>query len=495
MLFNSLSFMIFFPVVTLVFFILPKKVRYIWLLVASYYFYMSWNPKYAGLILAATVITYLAGLCLGNARIQASDLKKKLVVALCVILSLSILVLFKYFDFFLRNMNKILRVLDITLLDVRFDVLLPVGISFYTFQALSYVIDVYRGDTPVEKNFLRYSLFVSFFPQLVAGPIERSKNLLRQMDHTSDIRWDGKRVTDGLKIMVYGFFLKLVIADRVAILVNDIFENCSIYTSSALVFGAILFAVQIYCDFNSYSLIAIGSAKILGFDLMENFNTPYLANSVSDFWKRWHISLSTWFRDYLYIPLGGNRCSKLRNYLNIMIVFTVSGLWHGADGSFVVWGMINGAYQVIGSLLRPIKDKINIALGTKTGSFSYKLSQIATTFALVDFSWIFFRCDSFRMTMVYIKRMFTCLDPWNLFRYQEYFALSREEFSIALAAIAFMVCVDMIKYVKKKDLHEALASQCIWFRWGVYIMLIATILVFGIYGPGYVATEFIYFQF
>ena len=263
----------------------------------------------------------------------------KWVIAICLIVNLGILAVFKYANFAISSLNDILGILNVSVVLRRIDVLLPVGISFYTFQALSYIIDVYRQDVEVETNFFRYALFVSFFPQLVAGPIERSKNLLTQMQNIEKIRlWNAKRIASGAILMVWGFFLKMVIADRVSILVDTVFDNYHMYGSVELIIAIIGFTIQIYCDFGSYSLIAIGAAKVMGFELMENFNTPYFARSIRDFWGRWHISLSTWFRDYLYIPLGGNRRGKARRELNILIVFLVSGLWHGANWTFVIWG-------------------------------------------------------------------------------------------------------------------------------------------------------------
>ncbi len=347
---------------------IPKKARGIWLLVASYYFYMSWNAQYAVLIGGSTIITYCSGLLIGKFNgegVKSGVIKKKITLILCIAINLGILAVFKYGNFVIESINSLLNGLHISAIERRFDLLLPVGISFYTFQALGYIIDVYRGDVEIEKNFPRYALFVSFFPQLVAGPIERSKNLLSQMKHIEDIKlYNSKRVTSGAIMMVWGLFMKMVIADRVSLLVDTVFDNYRMYGSTELILAAIGFTIQIYCDFGSYSIIAIGAAKIMGFELMENFNTPYFARNIREFWSRWHISLSTWFRDYLYIPLGGNRKGKLRKAINIMIVFLVSGLWHGADWSFIVWGGIHGLYQVMADLYAntrlAIRRKLNI---------------------------------------------------------------------------------------------------------------------------------------
>lgn len=295
---------------------------------------MGWNPQYALLIAFSTVITYLSGILLEKVRGQESAVKKKkLIVAVSFVTNIGILLFFKYFSFLFDNVVAVIQNLGFEISERPFDIILPVGISFYTFQALSYTVDVYRGEVESEKNFFRYALFVSFFPQLVAGPIERSKNLLKQVGSMEKIKlWNYERIAKGSVLMLWGYFQKMVIADRAAILVDHVYDTYWMYGSIELILASILFAVQIYCDFASYSLIAIGSARIMGFHLMENFNTPYFSCSIKDFWRRWHISLSTWFRDYLYIPLGGSRCGKEKKYRNLIITFLVSGLWHVPAG-------------------------------------------------------------------------------------------------------------------------------------------------------------------
>lgn len=306
MLFNSLDFLLFFPIVTISYYLMPRKVRYIWLLVCSYYFYMSWNPKYAILIIISTVTTFLGGALLDRAVLNnAKELVKRLIVASVIVINIGILAYFKYANFFIEIISDVFAKIGVCILIPKVDVLLPVGISFYTFQALSYTLDIYRGEIRAERNPFKYALFVSFFPQLVAGPIERSKNLLSNIENMENVKVDLKRVYYGLLLMLWGLFLKMVIADRIAVLVNCVFEQHYLYGGIVLFVAAVAFAIQIYCDFSSYSIIAIGAAETLGCSLMENFNAPYLAVSIKDFWRRWHISLSTWFRDYVYIPLGG----------------------------------------------------------------------------------------------------------------------------------------------------------------------------------------------
>lgn len=495
--FNSINFMIFFPVVLALYFVIPKTLRQIWLLAASYYFYMSWNARYALLIAASTLITYVSGIAIERYRDSGRTGRRLTVLFSCLGINLGILLFFKYGNFLIASLDRGLELLHMGSVDQRFYFLLPVGISFYTFQALGYTIDVYRGDVRAETNLIRYALFVSFFPQLVAGPIERSKNLLSQMHNIADIKlWNARRVTSGTILMIWGFFVKMVIADRAAVLVNTVFDNYRMYGSTQLILAAVFFALQIYCDFGSYSLIAIGAAKIMGFELMENFNTPYFACSIRDFWSRWHISLSTWFRDYLYIPLGGNRRGRVRKSVNIMIVFLASGLWHGADWSYVVWGGIHGAYQVIGDYLASFREKCIRKLRVNTACFSWKFLQTAVTFVLVVFAWIFFRADSIGDALQYIRRIWVRPTPWVLFNGEIFtLGLDRPEMNILFVAICMLGLVDLVRYRKKMTLDVFLMQQNLWFRGGVMIGLVVLIFVCGKYGVGFDPQQFIYFQF
>ena len=495
--FNSINFMIFFPVVLALYFVIPKALRQIWLLAASYYFYMSWNARYALLIAASTLITYVSGIAIERYRDSGRTGRRLTVLFSCLGINLGILLFFKYGNFLIASLDRGLELLHMGSVDQRFYFLLPVGISFYTFQALGYTIDVYRGDVRAETNLIRYALFVSFFPQLVAGPIERSKNLLSKMQNIAEIKlWNARRVTSGTILMIWGFFVKMVIADRAAVLVNTVFDNYRMYGSTELVLAAVFFALQIYCDFGSYSLIAIGAAKIMGFELMENFNTQYFACSIRDFWSRWHISLSTWFRDYLYIPLGGNRRGRVRKSVNIMIVFLASGLWHGADWSYVVWGGIHGAYQVIGDYLASFREKCIRKLRVNTACFSWKFLQTAVTFVLVVFAWIFFRADSIGDALQYIRRIWVRPTPWVLFNGEIFtLGLDRPEMNILFVAICMLGLVDLVRYRKKMTLDVFLMQQNLWFRGGIMIGLVVLIFVCGKYGVGFDPQQFIYFQF
>lgn len=497
MLFNSLHFLIFFPIVLGIYYLMPQKIRTYWLLAASYYFYMCWNIKYVLLLLFSTVVTYVSGLAMAKcSQDEKGILHKKLCVAVSFILNLSILFLFKYLDFVIVSLNQILSgggYLHIELNAPAFDLLLPVGISFYTFQALGYTMDVYRGEIYAEKNFFRYALFVSFFPQLVAGPIERSKNLLRQLDKPARPSFDSLR--DGFLLMLWGYFLKVVLADRIAVFVDTAYGDIETYTGVYLIVATVLFAVQIYCDFSGYSVIAMGAAKILGISLMENFNAPYLSTSVSEFWRRWHISLSTWFRDYLYIPLGGNRRGKVRKYVNLLITFGVSGLWHGANWTYVVWGLLNGTYQMIGEVLRPFRKKMAGFLEIKEDSLSHKGIRMVTTFLLVDLSWVFFRANTVFEGLRIVKRMLTAKNHWVWFDGSLYeCGLNESNFRFMIWGILLLLVVDICKY-KGIKLREIMARQDYWAQSLCVITAVLGILLFGMWGAGYDAANFIYFQF
>lgn len=487
--------MFFFPVVVALYFVMPRKLRQFWLLAASYFFYMSWNAGYAVLIAFSTLITFWGGIVIE--KFQNGVKQKKGILFLCLGINLGILFLFKYGNFTISSISKLLKLLKLGTIDRRFHFLLPVGISFYTFQALGYLIDVYRGDVKAERNLIRYALFVSFFPQLVAGPIERSKNLLSQMREIASIRlWNAKRVTSGAILMIWGYFMKMVIADRVAILVNTVFENYRMYGSTELVLAAVGFSLQIYCDFQSYSLIAIGATKIMGFELMENFNVPYFARNIRDFWGRWHISLSTWFRDYLYIPLGGNRRGRARKTVNTLMVFLASGLWHGANWTFVVWGGLHGIFQVIGDYTTSCREKVVRKLSISTECFSWKLLQTGVTFALVTFAWIFFRADSIRDALHYIYRIGLRPTPWLLFNGGIYtLGLNRVEMNILAVSVMLLYLIELVRYRRGVTIDIFLMRQNLWFRWLFMIGTVMMIFIYGKYGAGFDPQQFIYFQF
>lgn len=498
MLFNSIEFLIFFPIAAAIYFVIPSKIKHLWLLAASYYFYMFWNVKYALLILTSTIFTYLSGLLIEKIKHSGKDISKqrkwkKWVVAGSFIANLGILFFFKYVNFAFQIMAGMFSVLHVEWKVPAFDIMLPVGISFYTFQALGYTMDVYRDEICAEKNFIRYALFVSFFPQLVAGPIERSKNLLKQLAVPKKFCFEDAR--EGYLLMLWGFFLKVVLADRIAIFVDTVYGDYHTYAGIYLMVATILFAVQIYCDFSGYSIIAMGAAKILGIQLMENFDAPFLSTSVAEFWGRWHISLASWLKDYLYIPLGGSRKGKARKYINEMIVFLVSGLWHGAQFTFVVWGILNGLYQVLGEILMPVRKRLAAFLHWNRESLGHKLLCMVGTFILVDFSLLFFRAPRLKEAFAIIRCMVQVRNPWVLFDGSLYTCgLDEKNFTLMILAVFVLLFADICK-AKAIKIREVIIRQDGWFRWLLISCTITAILLFGIWGPSFDQASFIYFQF
>lgn len=497
MLFNSLEYLVFLPVVVTVYFSIPKRIRKIWLLIASYFFYMCWNSKYALLILSSTIITFFTAKMLDRIELSYHASKrtryKKYIMAGSIGINMLILFYFKYISMMFAIIGGIAEKIGVAFRPSRIDVLLPVGISFYTFQAIGYIIDVYRGDTPAEKDFVKYALFVSFFPQLVAGPIERSRRLLNQLSCDADM--EPIKIIDGLLMILWGLFLKIVIADRIAIFVDTIFNNSYEYEGCYFVVAIALFSIQIYCDFAGYSIIAKGSAQMLNIDLIENFDSPYLATSVTEFWRRWHISLTSWFKDYLYIPLGGSRKGKIRKYINKMIVFLLSGLWHGADLSYVVWGGINGFYQIVGEQFEAKMKRLEKRIGIEEKSIFSKCFKMIITYALISFSWIFFRANSCRHAMHIIKSIVLIRNPWILCDESLYSCgLDRKNFWLMLISIFVLLCVDIEKR-KGVSIREIVLEESLIVRACFTAFAIVVIAIFGIWGPAYNAANFIYFQF
>ncbi len=496
MLFNSLEFLIFFPTVALLYFIIPARWRHLWLLAASYYFYMCWSPRYALLMLFSTVVTWLGGRLISRADRLAEgkrrDRLRKGALAFSLVSNLAVLTVFKYLTFLLENLSRAAGLLGLGFTVPAVGLLLPVGISFYTFQALGYTIDVYRGDIDAEPDFLRYALFVSFFPQLVAGPIERSGSLLRQL--RAEQRFDGARVRRGLVRMGWGFFMKMVIADRLACFADTVFNAPEGQAGSAVALAAVLFTFQIYCDFGGYSSIAIGAAEVMGVTLTENFRRPYLARSIREYWRRWHISLSSWLRDYLYIPLGGNRKGRARTRLNTLIVFLVSGLWHGAAWHFVLWGGLHGVCILLGELTLPARRRLRAALRIPEDGALHRTVSRAVTFLILAGAFILFRANSMRDALALLRAVFfdfrlSALAGDALFSY----GLDKPDFIAALAALAVLIVCDLL--AERGDLLDRLESRPLPLRWAVYLLLIFSILIFGVYGPEYNAAAFIYFAF
>ena len=403
--FNSIGFLIFLPVTVIVNYILPHKARWVWLLAASYFFYMSWEPKMAALIFAVTLVAYLGGLAAGYFRDKKGSPKGAgASAAIACVLCLAALIFFKYFGFLMENVNRLIALGGGEALSIP-DILLPVGISFFTFQAIGYVIDVARGKIAAEKHFGYFTLFVSFFPQLVAGPIERADALMPQLKTEHKLKKEN--IFNGLGLIIVGFFKKIAVADMLAGPVNAIFDDPEKAGSGLAALGAAMFAVQIFCDFSGYTDIAKGSAELLGIRLSKNFDKPYAAVSINDFWRRWHISLSGWFREYIYFPLGGSRRGEFRTCINLMVVFLVSGLWHGAAWHFVVWGVLHGLFCVIDRVTLKPRNRFWEKLKVKPDGAAILTVRRILTFLVVCFLWIFFRASNIAEAWNVIKVIFS----------------------------------------------------------------------------------------
>jgi len=469
MVFNSLQFLVFFGIVTSAYFLLAHKYRWALLLLASCYFYMAFVPIYLGILGLTIVIDYFAGIYLE--RFQGGA--KKIFLGCSLLANLGVLAIFKYYFFFTDNVNALSSYFSIPIHFPVLNILLPIGLSFHTFQAMSYTIEVYRGNQKAERNFGIYSLYVMFYPQLVAGPIERPQNLIHQFyeNHV----WDADRVKLGLLQMMQGFFKKVVIADRLAMVVDPAYANLSNQSSLNLIIASIFYSFQIYCDFSGYSDIAIGASKVMGFKLMNNFNAPYTATSIPDFWRRWHISLSTWFKDYVYFSLGGNRVSVPRWYINIMIVFILSGFWHGASWNFVIWGALHGLFQLMGLTLNRIFPHLAADQQRSVGGvWLYRLF----TFLLVTFAWVFFRIPKFGDIQIYFLQITqgTFSDSISL-------AFNTHELLFSMVLIIGLYLFDL-----KRDKIKVDSVQLFW---PIVAGLTFLIYFFGVFNM----KQFIYFQF
>lgn len=436
---------------------------------------MCWNVKYIALLFVFTLINYIAARLIST---SSRPLDKKLYLCISIVTSLGLLFVFKYYGFF----TSLFRSNCFPELGV----LLPVGISFYTFQTLSYTIDVYRGDIRVEKNLARFALYVSFFPQLVAGPIERAGHLLGQFSVRHYFSYS--RVVNGILLILWGFFQKVVIADRLAVFVDAVFNNPSKYYGITIWVATVFFAFQIYCDFSGYTDIARGCARILGFELMQNFKSPYFATSLQNFWRRWHISLSTWLRDYLYIPLGGNRSSTIRWLVNILIVFLFCGLWHGASWNFVVWGALHGLLMVLAVITSPCRVKLAEILQLVHFPITHRFFKIVIVFSLVCFCWIFFRANSINDAFVLIRNSLIFNGDNNIVVQD---GLSSLQMALSIILIFVLITINVVQ--EKIDVYTLLSNQPFIFRWLLYLLLVWTIIILGAYDNDLV--QFIYFQF
>lgn len=488
MLFNSLQFLIFFPTITALYFLFPHRHRWWLLLIASCLFYMAFIPAYIAILGVTILIDYFAGLWLAMPGLAQS--RRKAILLMSIVSTCLVLFIFKYFNFFDANLTALARFLHWNYSMAALKLVLPIGLSFHTFQSLSYVIEVYRGHQKAERRFGIYALYVMFYPQLVAGPIERPQNLLHQFDEMHFFEY--RRITDGLKLMLWGMFKKVVIADRLAIAVNQVYGNPQDYTGWPLIVATVFFAFQIYCDFSGYSDIAIGAAQVMGFKLMDNFNRPYFAKSISEFWKRWHISLSTWFRDYLYIPLGGNRGKKWRWQYNLFITFLVSGLWHGANWTYVVWGALNGAYFIGSIWTRNLRRSICHVICLEQHPLFHKCLRVAITFLLVCIAWIFFRAKSVSDAWYICTHLFNDLSQGFQLSANNpllKMGLSVYQLVVAVVSICLMEALHMIQ--RHRSIRHMLAERPIALRWAVYYSLLLGIIFWGVFEN----RQFIYFQF
>ena len=538
MLTTSYTFFIFVAVVFCVFFVLPHRFRWIFMLAASYFYYMYWDPRYAILILTTTVVVYGTALLMDGKPRNV----KKFLVALSVIINLSILASIKYFNFINSSLKDLFSLFGASYTVPAFNLLMPIGISFYTFQALSYTIDIYRGTRQPERHFGIFALYVSFFPVLLCGPIERSTTLLPQF--YKEMEFDYDRVTDGLKLMAWGYFQKLVIADRLSLYVSQVQANPKMFSGLPVFAAVYLYPFQVLCDFSGYTDMAIGAALIMGYKLTENFRRPFLAVSLSDMWRRWHISLISWFRDYLYIPLGGNRVPQWRVYLNLIIIFTLSGLWHGAQWTFVLWGFLNGLIIIVSRLTERqrtwIRETFFNGLGRIPAAAYFALAVVLTAgiflsgkagipmgtggkvaagaggLAMLAFGIVRTRGDVFGKFTGSLKTIWMMFATFNLFAYSGVFfgvkSVSDGWYMIthsvgktmntgpllddriqAVMMVAVVILFMVIQWIQeyRGSIRDLIRSKPAWVRWSLYVLLCFSILMFGVRG----AAQFIYFRF
>jgi alginate O-acetyltransferase complex protein AlgI len=484
MLFNSFHFFVFFIFVTGGYFALTHQFRWLWLLIASCYFYMVFMPIYILILGFTIVIDYYAGILIE----KTEGIRRRNFLIISLITNIGVLAIFKYYNFFNDNITLLLHLCGYNHNPIPYlAILLPIGLSFHTFQAMSYTIEVYRGNQKAEKHFGIYALYVMFYPQLVAGPIERPQNILHQFYEKHD--FDYKKVTNGLKFMLWGLFKKVVIADRLAILVNNVYEEPTMYTGLPLLIATFFFTFQIYCDFSGYSDIAIGAAQVMGFNLMKNFDSPYFSKTISEFWNRWHMSLSTWFRDYLYIPMGGNRVKILRWYFNLLFVFIISGFWHGANWTFIVWGALHGFYLVMAIIIQRYLTFFVINKPT----FIFKLWQILSTFILVCIAWVFFRAKNITDALYIVEHFFDIpSETFTLKGIKFIFGslgMKGKDFIISIVSIVLLLCIDYQQ--RNNSLTEKISQQPIIIRWFIYYCITIAIIIWGIFDK----SQFIYFQF
>jgi alginate O-acetyltransferase complex protein AlgI len=482
MIFNSLHFLAFFLTVTVAYYALHHKYRWQLLLAASCYFYMTFLPVYILILFFTIIIDYFAGIWIE----KSIGKRRKIYLVFSLLANLGVLAIFKYYNFINSNLSILFNEFGYANSIPNLSILLPIGLSFHTFQAMSYTIEVYRGNQQSEKHFGIYALYVMFYPQLVAGPIERPQNILHQFYQNH--KFDYTRVTSGLKLMAWGFFKKVVIADRVAVYVDEVYNNPANFFGLPLIVATFLFAIQIYCDFSGYSDIAIGSARVMGFKLMKNFDRPYFSTSISQFWTKWHISLSSWFRDYLYIPLGGNRVKVSRLYFNILITFLLSGLWHGANWTYILWGGLNGFYIIFESIAT--KNSIARQFIIKVPPRISDLLGILITFGLINVSWIFFRANSVGDAWYIVTHLFTHLRESIPAAISPADAISKLDLVLSIYSITILFSIEIFQ--SRNNISELISSKSTLIRYTLYFLLIVAIIMTGAVDSD---QEFIYFQF
>jgi D-alanyl-lipoteichoic acid acyltransferase DltB (MBOAT superfamily) len=482
MLFNTINFAIFLPIVFILYWFLVNKsykLQNILLLVSSYFFYACWDWRFLFLLVFSTVLDYYTGIKMGEAENQKS---KKFWFWLSISINLGFLGVFKYYNFFAESFAEAIAGIGIHVNPWTLKVILPVGISFYTFHGLSYVIDIYKGRIKAERNFIDYSVFVSFFPLLVAGPIERATHLLPQIQKKRVFNY--ANAVDGLKQILWGLFKKVVIADNCARFANIIFENYADYSGSTLLVGAVFFTFQIYGDFSGYSDIALGTARLFGIDLLKNFAFPYFSRDIAEFWRRWHISLSTWFRDYLYIPLGGSKGGTWMKVRNTFIIFIVSGFWHGANWTFIVWGLLNAFYIMPSIIFNTHRNNLDIVAQGKYLPSIKETIQIGFTFGLTILAWIFFRSETIGQALHYISKIFSK----TIFSLPSY---KSDKLAIPLFfLIIFFMIIEWIGREKNYAIARIFLGKHKIYRLSFYYLIIILIFLFA--GSG---QQFIYFQF
>jgi D-alanyl-lipoteichoic acid acyltransferase DltB (MBOAT superfamily) len=487
MLFNSFSFLIFFPIVTILYFLLPHSFRWVFLLVASAIFYMAFIPQYIFILLFAIGIAYGSAILME----KTEGHRRKWVLVSSVILSCGPLFFFKYFNFFNTNLSEVARFLHWNYPIESLSLILPIGISFFTFQSLSYIIEVYRRNQKAEYHLGILALYIMYFPQLVAGPIERPGNLIHQL--VQEHSFDAERVLNGLKLMVWGFFKKMVIADKIAIVVEEVYKHPTDFTGVPLIAAALFFGVQVYCDFSGYSDIAIGSAQVMGVRLMENFNRPFHASTIVELWRRWHISLTTWFRDYVYIPLGGNRVGRGRWYFNLFLTFTLSGLWHGAGWGFVLWGSLNGCYLILSHLTRNLRRKWVQWIRLDRLPKLHRGLQVTFTFLLFCFTLIIFRAKSLSDALYAITHLGTGLSSRAGIKmsFERLYSLGLDRYGLLIAVLSIAIMELIYGIEKQSQMRQMFSGKPVWVRWPLYYLLILFLIFFGEYNDH----AFIYFQF